>query len=720
MSVFVNDRDALIQFTVPRYAAPIDRALMLTPSATMFEVSLAGAPTPAAITFSALMLGAVGEITFSSEPPVLLAVANGDAVLKFDDMTASIVTVSASAVIDGLTYYARQTVAKTQALDLRPPPAPTGLVAIGKPTTIVLTWDAAPGNYNNLSHTEVWRASVNNFAQATLVGRADGREFTDPVGPGVSRYYWIRYVSRAAIPGPYNASSGTVGASDAEVEHLLGVLVGEITKSQLHADLGAKIDLIDELDEAYGDTASAAVSAATATEAAAAALLSKQQAASAAGQGGQYASQASQSATAANTDAGHASTSAGQASQAATGANGSAAAALASANVAAQAAQGAGNSAAAAVDSKQSASGYATAAETASSASTASKVSAEAARDGAASSAQAASGSAGTASAKANEAGQMAITSSNAATTATTKAADAGAYAAQAASSQTNADGSAQAAASFLQQAQAILRDPVTGLVDKYAAVKVLADATANSLGKAQAKYGVQVDADGVSGGFELIGGGGRVDFGVRASGFFIAAPASSGIPTAVPFIVRTTETVIGGVTIPIGMYVADAFIQNASITNAKIGGDIWSSNFVAGQSGWRLYRSGDMEINNLHARGTVTGGGFTGAYDWPVSGQGGFHLGASGLLIGNARTGGYFQVESSGDIYAPGFSIVNRVAIFGGVLSAATGTFQLVRSPTRSGPAGTAGSGKGYDLTGQGFQFFDSNNVARIEIGDY
>lgn len=673
----MGERDALIMNTVPRYAAPIDRALLLTPSATLFEVSVAGAPTPAAITFSALMLGAVGEITFSSDPAVPLTVANGDAVLQFADMAASIVTVTATTVIDGLTYVARQTVAKQQALDLRPPPAPTGLATTGHPATITLAWDASPANYSNLSHTEVWRAPVNNFAQAALAGRADGREYVDPVGPGVTRYYWIRYVSRAAIPGPYNAGSGTIGASDAEVEHLLGVLTGEITESQLHADLGAKIDLIDVLDEAYGDTASAAASAAAATEAAAAALLSKQQAAAAAGQGGQYASQASQSATAANADAGRASTSAGQASQAASGADGSASAAQVSQAAAAQSAQGADVSAAAAADSKQNAASYANASETASAASSAAKVSAEAARDGAANAAQAASGSAGTASAKANEAGQWAIAANNAATTATTRAADAGVYAAQAASSQANADGSAQAAASFLQQAQAILLDPVSGLVDKYAAVKVLADATANSLGQAQAKYGVQVDVDGVSGGFELIGGGGRIDFGVRASSFFIAAPAGSGIPTAVPFIVRTTETVIGGVTIPIGMYVADAFIQNASITNAKIGGDIWSSNFVAGVSGWRLYRSGDLEINNLRARGSIVGGAFSG-HAWPASGTG-YFLGPEGLLIGNARTGGYFQVESNGDIYTPGFSVVGRTAIFSGALAAASGTLGTI-----------------------------------------
>ena len=312
----------------------------------------------------------------------------------------------------------------------------------------------------------------------------------------------------------------------------------------------------------------------------------------------------------------------------------------------------------------------------------------------------------------------MAIAANNAATTATTKAADAGAYAAQAASSQTNADGSAQAAASFLQQAQAILLDPVTGLVDKYAAVKVLADVTANSLGKAQAKYGVQVDADGVSGGLELIGGGGRVDFGVRASTFFIAAPAGSGVPSAVPFIVRTTEAVIGGVTIPIGVYIANAFIQNASITNAKIGGDIWSSNYAAGQAGWWLSRAGNMEVNNLYARGEIAGGAFRSA-DWPAAGLTGFYLGPNGLMIGNQRNGKYFWATASGDIYSPQFKIVGGNAEFGGVLDAVIGTFKLVRSPSRSGPAGPSGAGKGYDLTENGFKFFDSNGTLRIEIGD-
>ena len=949
MSALLGERDRLIMNTVPRYSTPLDRALMLTASATMFEVSLGGVPTPETITFSALMLGAVGEITFSSEPPVPLTVANGDAMLKYADMSTSIVTVTATTVIEGVTYRARQTVAKQQALDLTPPPAPTGLAATGHPATITLVWSAAPANYNNLSHTEVWRAPVNNFAQAVLVGRADGREYTDPVGPGAFRYYWIRYVSRAAIPGPYNASSGTVGASDAEVEHLLQVLTEQITESQLYADLGEKIDLIvptrdavADLEAVYGDTVSAATSAAQAAQAAAAALLDAAKADAAAGGASQYASQANLSATNASTAAGAASTSASQSSQAATAAGGSAAAAESAASTAANAAGAAGASASAASTSKEAAAGSATtagvqaaassqsaieakaaqqaatgsasaalqsagtasasstaaggaasqaatsaelavgaknsatdaaasasqsagaagtaetnaagsasqaassaqlaaasntaaggsAAAAAGSASTAgtksteagqsaaaaqdSRIAAEAAYVQAAGAAQAASGSASTADARATAAGQSATAANNAATTAGTSAGQAGAYQQQAAQSATNANGSATSAASTLQQVQAVatgfdaaqswnfdatieswsasgatqgweagsvrlattssdpnwlspplaiaginrlvrarvkrlsgatwdgqlfystaqhgysaqyrgvipdatvagewrvlewdmgqdgaggadwLNHTITSirmdlgaipgddfLIDWVtigriapqaytAAIRQLAEVTANSLGEVGAKYAVQVDADNVAGGFEVIAGGGRLDFGVRAGTFFIAAPAGSGIASAVPFIVRTTETIVNGEVFPIGTYIADAFIQNASITNAKIGGDIWSSNYSPGQAGWYLNRAGDMEINNLRARGHIVGGAFT-HWDWPESGTTGFYLGPEGLAIGNERNGRFFLVSVNGDVTAPGFTILDGAATFSGKLQAATGSF--------------------------------------------
>ena len=51
--------------------------------------------------------------------------------------------------------------------------------------------------------------------------------------------------------------------------------------------------------------------------------------------------------------------------------------------------------------------------------------------------------------------------------------------------------------------------------------------------------------------------------------------------------------------------FIADAFIRDASITNAKIGDQLYSSNYVANQSGWILRKDGIFEINS-----TIPGAG--------------------------------------------------------------------------------------------------------------
>lgn len=45
-------------------------------------------------------------------------------------------------------------------------------------------------------------------------------------------------------------------------------------------------------------------------------------------------------------------------------------------------------------------------------------------------------------------------------------------------------------------------------------------------------------------------------------------------------------------------MYVKEAFIKDASITNAKIGSYIQSNNFVPGGAGWRIDKNGDCELH--------------------------------------------------------------------------------------------------------------------------
>lgn len=143
--------------------------------------------------------------------------------------------------------------------------------------------------------------------------------------------------------------------------------------------------------------------------------------------------------------------------------------------------------------------------------------------------------------------------------------------------------------------------------------------------------------------------------------------------------------------------YVNSANIVDASINNAKLTGAIYSANWVPGVSGWMLDVDGNFYANSGKFRGALDGatgtfsgslnaatGTFSGALDgasgtfsgqvaggyltagdftglgWPAVGGTGAYLGPGGLMLGNLNSARYFQVTDNGDMYAPGFSIVN------------------------------------------------------------
>lgn len=144
---------------------------------------------------------------------------------------------------------------------------------------------------------------------------------------------------------------------------------------------------------------------------------------------------------------------------------------------------------------------------------------------------------------------------------------------------------------------------------------------------------------------------------------------------------------------------IVNAMLANATIDSAKIatldaakltvglgivGGNLRSTVYTPGSAGWQVQPNGAVEFANATIRGQITGGAYTG-YAWPAAGAGGgFYLGPSGLLLGSASDGKYFQVTASGDIYAPGFSIVGGAAFFGGSL--AVGTAPAVSGTTMTG----------------------------------
>ena len=60
------------------------------------------------------------------------------------------------------------------------PLAATGLSTNGIFGAVILQWDAQA--YNGHNHTEVWRAQIDDRAQASLVHEANGSRYTDVTG----------------------------------------------------------------------------------------------------------------------------------------------------------------------------------------------------------------------------------------------------------------------------------------------------------------------------------------------------------------------------------------------------------------------------------------------------------------------------------------------------------------------------------------------------------
>lgn len=124
-------------------------------------------------------------------------------------------------------------------VDLAVPPAPTGFAANGAYSQINLNWDYPA--YSNHSHTEVHVHTSDVIGDATLLGIQTGRVFVDPVGSGQTRYYWVRHINTDGLAGPFNSASGTVASTATDVNHMLGILTGAITSSELATSLATPI-----------------------------------------------------------------------------------------------------------------------------------------------------------------------------------------------------------------------------------------------------------------------------------------------------------------------------------------------------------------------------------------------------------------------------------------------------------------------------------------------
>ncbi|MCI3945557.1 hypothetical protein K0038_02599 [Pseudomonas syringae] len=140
-------------------------------------------------------------------------------------------------------------------------------------------------------------------------------------------------------------------------------------------------------------------------------------------------------------------------------------------------------------------------------------------------------------------------------------------------------------------------------------AVQTVSSAQAATDGKLATMWSVKMQvaangqyiAAGIGLGIENTGAGLQSQFLVSADRFAIVNSIAGG-PVSVPFAVQNGQ-----------VFINSAFIQDGTITNAKIGSYIQSNNYVSGVSGWKLFFDGTFEINSSLGDGgrqTINGQG--------------------------------------------------------------------------------------------------------------
>lgn len=122
----------------------------------------------------------------------------------------------------------------------------TSFVASAAYSQVNLFWDAA--YYEGHNQTEVWSHTSDVLGDATLAGVSTGISMVDPVGSGVSRYYWARHVNLNGVYGDWNNAGGTLATTATDVAHQLAVLGGAITASELAQSLATPIASISGIN----------------------------------------------------------------------------------------------------------------------------------------------------------------------------------------------------------------------------------------------------------------------------------------------------------------------------------------------------------------------------------------------------------------------------------------------------------------------------------------
>ena len=141
----------------------------------------------------------------------------------------------------------------TYEADLSPPPAPTGFAASAAISNILVECDAQTytqghGHSKSRLYGATWvSGDLPVYANAVLLSEFQGTVASYATNPATTWRLWLTWVSVDGVESitPAGGTNGIAVSTGQDVGLLLEALTGEITQSQLYADLGARINLID-------------------------------------------------------------------------------------------------------------------------------------------------------------------------------------------------------------------------------------------------------------------------------------------------------------------------------------------------------------------------------------------------------------------------------------------------------------------------------------------
>jgi hypothetical protein len=124
-------------------------------------------------------------------------------------------------------------------IDLTPPGEPESFVAFKGVGSVFLTWGKP--DFSNYAHTNIYRATTDNFSNAVIISNVLGTTYADYVpveildeetGDIRGYYYWLTFTTTAGVEGAPNATSGTYqeptkNGDDAIFQLSVNLLVGD-------------------------------------------------------------------------------------------------------------------------------------------------------------------------------------------------------------------------------------------------------------------------------------------------------------------------------------------------------------------------------------------------------------------------------------------------------------------------------------------------------------